>query len=116
MVGNKMRSLEAKHRQDARKVSSSKSQATQTGSSIDEEESLAYKSEWHLQDIFWQSVRGSNADQLEQEGMGIVTESATPGIQHAAPENSQSAATDENIQNPTSTWWCPQNLLGTHWL
>ena len=60
-----------------------------------------------------QNVKGSNADQLEQEGMGIVTESAAPGVQPTAAENSQSAASDDTPHDLTGTQWCPQDLPGT---
>ena len=111
-----MRSLEAKHRQEAQKVSSSRKQAAQTGASIAQEDSAAYQGDWHLWDIFRQMVKGSNADQLEQEGMGIVSQSAVPGVQPAVPKSSQSAPSDDTQQDLTDTPWCPQDLPNAHHL
>lgn len=114
-VAEKWRSLEATYRREASKVADSRRRATQTGACIAEEDSVAYQSQWHLWGLFRQINRGSSADQLEQEGMGIVTESAAPGVQPAAPDSSQVAAHDASPQDKTDTQWCPPTLPGTHY-
>ncbi len=95
-VGEKWRNLENKCRAEALKVSDGKKQLTQTGSSVTEEESVAYQSQWHLWDTFRNINKGSKADQLEQQSMGTVTESAAPGVQSARPNTT-------NVQNSSPT-------------
>lgn len=104
-VADKWRSLENKYRAEAKQVAESKKQSTQTGACINEEDSVAYQSGWHLWELFRQINKGSSADQLEQEGMGIVTESATPGIQPAAAEIELIEGSDAR--------WCRQDVAGT---
>ena len=70
---------------------------------MDQEESVAFQSQWHLWDIFRQINKGSNADQLEQEDMGIVTESATPGARPATAAGSH-GHTPQELPGTSCCW------------